>query len=142
MSLRFERCAVIFDESYKTRSNLLLLKKELEEKNIEVRFNPPDDYRSGGSLLLLGCPRRNKTTLQYFKQLRIKIDRKKWDKLPSNAYYLYAGRDARGQKSIIILAGRTNEGDYFAIQTLAQLIISKNGKSYLREAEILDWIEF
>ena len=142
MSLRLQRCAVLFGESYPTLPNLFVLKKLLEEKGVQVRFNPPDDYSSVSTLVLLGCPDRNTLALEYFKRLRIKIDRAKWDSLPPNAYYLYAGPDERGEKNVVILAGRTPLGDYFAIQTLAQLIILKDGVPYLREVQILDWIEF
>jgi hypothetical protein len=64
--------------------------------------------------------------------------------VPNNdqGYILSVRHEPGAKRNVIAIAALTGQGAYYAVQTLRQLSYVKDGKLYLREAEILDWPTF
>ncbi|MDA1139718.1 MAG: beta-N-acetylglucosaminidase domain-containing protein [Planctomycetota bacterium] len=90
--------------------------------------------------ILVGNSNRNPETRKVIGKLQFPSGVEKYGE---EAYQLYAGKDpSEPDSSLIILAGNSPAGDFWALQSLAQVVAEKNGIKYVRGAAIADWPMF
>lgn len=108
------------------------------KKQIETLLG--DSKGSTPTRLLIGNASRNPTVAKVLKKANISISLK--DK-GDEAYHLYIGDDPeKAGGTVIVLAGNTPVADFWALQTLRQLLAEKNGVRYVQRGLISDWPQF
>ena len=119
----------------------------------------PDDrdaYDGYGTLILLGAPARNRQSAKWFRAWDLSFDRWRdpnlpearftdWKDLGPEGYVLKAAR--AGSQNVVLLAGYDVDdvrgqfggaGTFYALQSLRQLLVPREGRLSLKTAEMLD----
>jgi hypothetical protein len=90
--------------------------------------------------VLVGDAKRNPQVADVIKQIDFPST---VDDKGEEAYQLYVGADpAKEGNQLILLAGNSPAGDFWALQSLRQLTASKDGKTYVRRGAVSDWPMF
>ena len=100
--------------------------------------------------ILIGNPQRNPETLKVIGKLPIPIAEpnkaipvKDEGRLSENGYTLFVGEDPADRKGLlIVLGGNAPAGDFWAMQSLRQLVAERDGIKYVRGAAVDDWPMF
>lgn len=98
-----------------------------------VTLTEKDNLRKYNTIFLLGDPKTNEKTLEYFKMLNLKVN---WNELGPEGYFLIAKKVKR--KNVVICAGYDEAGTFYALQSLKQLVKKKKHKAFMKEVTILD----
>ena len=88
--------------------------------------------------ILVGSPSENRAVARALDEARLPLQ---FGCDSPEAYLLAAGRDAAGRPRII-LSGRTEAGDFYAVQSLRQLLRPQADGWSLAEAVVRDWPTF
>jgi hypothetical protein len=100
--------------------------------------------KRGGSaplLVAVGGPARNPTSRRLLAAMGADLAPERWEKLGDEGYLLVVGREPGGRLAAV-LAGRRPAGDFWAVQTLHQLIFGDGGRRHVAAVWILDWPSF
>jgi len=89
--------------------------------------------------ILIGDEKRNARTAAVIGKLKFPAD---VSGRGDEAYRLYVGADPAGAGGLIVLAGNSPQGDFWAMQSLRQLTAFKDGRTYVRRGAISDWPTF
>lgn len=87
--------------------------------------------------VLVGDAKRNPEAAKVISQLRLPAA---MDGRGDEAYQLYTGADPAVEGgNLILLAGNSPQGDFWALQSLAQIMAAKDGVKYVRKGAVSDW---
>ena len=116
------------------------------------------DWPAGvDTVVLVGDPERNSLVARAMEHLEATPRKSKASLSPSKAekaemgyegYVLYSGWYAPRAVNLVILAGNSAAGDFWAAQSLRQMVVTKRDRKkqplghYVREGEIIDWPSF
>lgn len=122
-----EKVALIADSEETAKTELIEFIKSLTG-------NPPPEKQQAddSTLVLMGAPGQDPLK-KYMQLAGLSID---WKELGEQGYVVYAGTVA--DKKTILLAGFSPESRFYALQTLKQLAVKKNGRNYVHEGLVID----
>lgn len=135
---------VIGEEMNPKGPSLLQLKQWLEDlwsAETVIVTNSTGNLSGFETLFLIGDCKRNPVTEKYIRQLQFQPD---WESLGREGYFLLTrpGAPVQGEPNIIILAGNYPVGDFYAVQSLKQMVKKGEEKFFLPAVTILDYPGF
>lgn len=153
--VKFEKAAIVCPADYPHAMPVRQLEELLSAETVEV-----GDWESAGQadlVVLVGDGKRNRLVAEVLESLEseaskakvsLSLDDAKQATIGHEGYVLYSGWYAAKGVSVVVLAGNSPAGDFWAVQTLRQLLVTQQkpkaqaANRYVRQARIADWPSF
>ena len=115
------------------------LATSIERLSSGLRINSAKDD-AAGLAVVLGGPERNVVAKQLLAELGVGKPANS-EQMGREGYTLVVTQRANGRVAAI-LAGISPAGDFWALQTLKQLLVAADGKRYIAGVWMVDWPSF
>ena len=134
------KTAVVIPKEYPHSSTL----RDLKALFPDVESVSADEWKDDPTVELLvtiGEASRSPVSKGIIEALGAAIDEEGRKALGPEGYLLFATKNPKGQ-TVVVLAGNSPTGDFWAVQTLKQLLVKESEKSYINGVWMLDWPSF
>ncbi|MCJ8330729.1 MAG: beta-N-acetylglucosaminidase domain-containing protein [Lentisphaeria bacterium] len=92
-------------------------------------------------LITVGGPERNPVSKKFIEKFGATLTPEQKKQLGKEGYLLFVSADTGG-KVVVVLAGNNPAGDFWAVQSLRQLIAEKDAKRFVAGIWTIDWPSF
>ena len=134
------KTAVVVPKDYPFASTLRDLKKLFPDVE-PAGADTWEDDASCKLVVYVGDADRNPHSKRLIEAMDAVVSAAERNVLGREGYLLFVTRDSKG-RVVAVLAGNEPAGDFWAVQTVGQLLAEKDNRSYLAGVWMLDWPEF